>query len=271
MKLIVTADDFGYSRNVNKAIIKCFKEGIVTSTSLIVNTKYFDESVKLLRQNKELDLGVHINLTEFKPLTKPKKLASKNGYFIGKKIWFNGYYKHADKKEINAEINAQILKAISSGLRITHINSHNHIHMLPNIFDITINLSKNYGIKHFRLPYEAALSEEQIEIYPEIRAKNALAKLQAKSKLAKNGLKATDAFYGGLCMKNMNYGKLAMILNSIKYGTSELMVHPAFADKNGDRFHRLKQRETEIKLLTNKKIKQLIEKQNIKLTNFSQI
>ena len=64
-KLIVTADDFGYSRNVNKAIIRCFRNGIVTSTSLLANTKYFDESVKLLKLNKNLDVGMHINLTEF--------------------------------------------------------------------------------------------------------------------------------------------------------------------------------------------------------------
>ncbi len=86
-QLIITADDFGYSKYTNKAIIECFKKGIVTSTSLIVNTKYFRESIKLLKRNKNLDVSLHINLTEFKPLTKSKILVDKNGNFIDKNKW----------------------------------------------------------------------------------------------------------------------------------------------------------------------------------------
>ena len=173
-ELIVTADDFGYSRNVNRAILKCFKEGIVTSTSLLANTKYFEESVKLLKSNKSLDVGIHINLTEFRPLTKAKTFTYGNGNFIGKAKWFNGYYKNAGKNEIEKEINAQIAVVISSGLKITHLNGHNHIHMLPNIFDIAISLAKKYRIKYFRLPYEAALSKEAIRAYAKARIKNAI-------------------------------------------------------------------------------------------------
>jgi len=270
-QLIVTADDFGYSRQANRAIIKCFREGIVTSTSFLVNTKYFDESARLLKQNKKLDVGIHINLTEFRPLTKARALAGKNGDFIGKKIWFNGYYRHADKNEIESEINEQITKALSSGLNITHLNGHNHIHMLPNIIDIAVRSAKEYGIKYFRLPYEAALNKDEVKLYSTIRAKNAVARLHAKNKINKNGLKAAGAFYGSLCMKNMDYSKLAVIFNSIKNGTSELMVHPAYIDKEGDIFHQSMQREKEIELLTSNKTKQVIKKNNIKLTNFSKM
>ena len=270
-QLVVTADDFGYSRNVNKAIIRCFKKGIVTSTSLLANTKYFDESVKLLKLNKNLDVGMHINLTEFKPLAKAKSLTGKNGDFIGKKIWFSGYYEKADKNEVKAEINGQIIKALSSGLKITHINGHNHIHMLHNIFDIAVKSAKEYGIKYFRLPYETALNKEKVKLYSKIRTKNAIARLHAKNKINKNGLKAADAFYGGLYMKNMDYGKIAAIFNSIKNGASELMVHPAYIDRRGDVFHQSKQRENEIRLLTDKKMMQSIKKLKINLTNFSQL
>ncbi|MBI3035077.1 ChbG/HpnK family deacetylase [Candidatus Woesearchaeota archaeon] len=271
-RLIVTADDFGYSRNVNKAIIRCFKEGIVTSTSLIVNTTYFQESINLLKQNKNLDVGLHINLTEFKPLTKNKTLAGKNGEFIGKTKWFGGYYKNADKKEVEDEIEAQILKAVSKGLKITHINGHNHIHIFPNVIDIILRLAKKYKIRCIRIPNEKVANKHQ-KLSNELKKRNMLAKFSkmAKTKILKNKLRVTNAFYGILNMNDMNFNKLSMILNSIKNGTSELMTHPAYIDKKGDIFHSSRQRESEIKLMTSDKIMKLIKKRRINLVNFAQI
>ena len=271
-RLIVTADDFGYSKYTNNAIIECFRKGFVTSTSLTVNNKHFNGSIKILKQNKNLDVGIHINLTEFKPLTKSKALIDRNGAFIDKSRWFDGYYKKIDKNEIENEINAQILKAISSRLNITHINGHNHIHIFPNIIDVVVTLAKKYKIKYVRLPNEKIVNETQKQS-SELQKRNIMAKFSksAKDKILKNGLKTTDAYYGILDMNDLDFDRLSMALASIKDGTSELMVHPAYVDKNGDIFHRLKQREKEIKLLTNNKIKQLIKKRGIKLINFSQI
>ena len=271
-QLIVTADDFGYSRNVNKAIIKCFKEGIVTSTSLLANTKYFNESVKLLKQNRNIDVGVHINLTEFRPLMKAKTLADKNGNFIGKREWFRGFYKKTSKKEIENEINAQVKKAVSTGLKITHINGHNHIHIFPNVIDAAIKLAKKYKIKYIRKPDEEFIVKSQ-RLSSEIRKRNTLSKFskQAIGKIIKNGLKTAGAFYGILDMNGMDFDKLSNIVKSLKNGTSELMVHPAYIDGNEDIFHQSRQRENEIKLLADKKIIRAIKKLKINLTNFSQL
>ena len=268
-QLIVTADDFGYSKYTNKAIIECFRKGIVTSTSLIVNTKYFSESIKLLKQNKNLDIGIHVNLTEFKPLTKSKILIDKNGNFVDKNKWFDGYYEHANKSEIEEELEAQILKVISSGLKITHINGHNHIHIFPNIIDAITKLAKKYKIKYVRIPQEISYTK----YLEEIGRKSMIAKFSkiAKTKMLKSKIKTTDAFYGILNMHDMDSNKLSRILKSIENDTNELMVHPAYVDKKGDTFHQSRQRENEIKLLTNSSIKNLIKQQNIKLINFSQM
>ena len=267
-QLIVTADDFGYSRQVNKAIIKCFKDGVVTSISLIANTKYFDESIKLLKQNRKLDVGVHINLTEFRPLTRPKTLIGKDRHFVDKNFWFTGYCENADKDEVEKEIEAQILKVLSSGLKITHINGHNHIHIFPKIVDAVIKLAMKYRINYIRLPYEEKSSTIQ---------KNEMAGIiskflkTAKSKMLKNKLKTTNDFFGILDMHDMDAIKLSKILKSIPNGTSELMVHPAYIDRKGDDFHQSRQRENEIKLLTDKKIMKKIKKLKINLTNFSKL
>lgn len=267
-QLIVTADDFGYSRNVNKAIIKCFKEGVVTSTSLIVNTMYFDESVKLLKQNRNIDVGIHINLTEFKPLTKARILTDKNGNLIHKAKWLNGYYNNADKNETEKEIEAQIIKAIYSGLKITHLNGHNHIHIFPNVIDAVAKLAKKYKINCIRLPLEANSGQQEQNNFTRLMSNFSKA---ARNKINKNKLKTIDAFYGILNMNDMDFVKLSNIVKSLKNGTSELMVHPAYVDKKGDTFHRSRQRENEIKLLADKKIIRTIKKLKINLTNFSQL
>lgn len=270
-QLIVTADDFGYSRQVNKAIIKCFKGGVVTATSFFVNTKYFDESIKLLKQNTNLDLGIHVNLTEFKPLTKAKTLIGKDGNFIVKNKWFNDYHNQANKKEIENEIEAQILKAFSSGLNnISHIDGHNHIHIFPNVVDVVVQLAKKYGIKYIRIPYDIEYTKYIHQKHEKTSIFSKFSRI-AKTKIIKSKIKTTDAFYGMLNLYDMDFDKLSMILKSIKNGTSELMVHPAYVDENGDDFHQSKQREIEIKLLTDNKIKQLIKQNDIRLTNFSKL
>ena len=93
----------------------------------------------------------------------------------------------------------------------------------------------------------------------------------AQIKIIKNRIKATGSFYGILDMNGMDFNKLYDIINSIQDGTAELMVHPAYVDSKGDVFHKSRQRENEIKLLTNDKIKQLIKKRGIQLENFSRI
>jgi predicted glycoside hydrolase/deacetylase ChbG (UPF0249 family) len=265
-KLIVTADDFGYGRNVNKAIIKCFKDGIVTSTSLLANTKHFGESIGLLKKNRGLDVGLHLNLTEFRPLTRSKTL-EKNGNFVKKEEWYNGHFKIADKGEIESEAEAQFKKAISSGLDITHVDGHNHIHVFPKIIDIAAKLARKYNVKWIRLPYEKA----GIRPYKASPKKRLHSREQALSRIHLHGLAAPDNFFGGFFLRAANTKKLIDILNSLGDGVNELMVHPAYLDKSGDYFHKSGQRENEIRLLTSPKIKSFIKENKIMLTSFSKL
>ncbi|MDP3766360.1 MAG: ChbG/HpnK family deacetylase, partial [Nanoarchaeota archaeon] len=202
------------------------------------------------------------------PLTKSKTLIDKNGTFIDKIKWFGGYYKNVNKNDVEDEIEAQILQAISSGLKITHINGHNHIHIFPNVIDVVIKLAKKHRIRCIRVSNDTSYSK----YLKEQGKKSMLTQFSkiAKNKIIKNKLKTADVFYGILNMNDMDFYKLSKIFESIKNGTSELMMHPAYINKNGDSFHQSKQREKEIELLINNQIKNLIKKQHIRLINFSQ-
>ena len=126
--VIATADDFGLNKSVNEAILNCFKNGYVNSTSFITNTLYFDESVRLVHENKIIqNIGVHINLCEGQPLTNyiTKKWLDENGHWAGKKINKKiTLLDNSDKKAFVNEIDAQINKALNAKIPIVHLDSH---------------------------------------------------------------------------------------------------------------------------------------------------
>jgi len=149
--LIANADDFGYNSSVNKAIVYCFEQGYINSTSLMVNTALFDETVQLIRQNSTIhNIGVHINLAEGKPVTNftQDEYLDKNGDWDFNKVnqrvnFFTAEVKSAFSKEIHAQID----RAISNKLPINHIDSHCHLHTLPCFYKLFSEAAKSYNLK----------------------------------------------------------------------------------------------------------------------------
>jgi hypothetical protein len=157
--LIVNADDFGLTKGVNIGVIKSFKEGVVTSASLLSVGKYFDHATELAKENLELDIGIHLCLTEEKPVLEKNDIPSlvdKSGCFLKSRWNFIFYYVFGKIKyaEVEKELDAQIRKISEKGLRITHIDSHGYVHMLPGVLDVAIKLAKRYNIKIIRYPSE---------------------------------------------------------------------------------------------------------------------
>ncbi len=136
IQLIINADDFGLCASVNKAIINCFKAGNLTSTTLMVNMPGTSEAVNLAKENPGLGIGLHFCLTEGKPLSTAKTIIDENGNFLSRER----FIKMAATNKINfsdvkMEFDAQLSKAKSFGIPITHIDSHQHVHMLPKVFN----------------------------------------------------------------------------------------------------------------------------------------
>jgi len=153
--LVVNADDYGYYHCVSRGILKSARHGIVTATGIFANSPYLGEHVAWLRDYPQLDLGVHLNLTEREPLTvgMRDRLGQWAGRFPAKfalvKAIFSGTVRAEDVK---AEWRAQIERCLDEGLTLTFLNSHEHIHMLPGLFQVTRALADEYGIAHVRCP-----------------------------------------------------------------------------------------------------------------------
>ena len=161
-KVIINADDFGHSKNVNEAIMISHKEGILSSTSLMANMDGFNNAVyEIYPQIKTIDIGFHFNLTEGKSLSKNKLLCDTNGYFN------NGFLsillKSGDKKFLNAveeEFRIQIEKTLNE-VNISHIDSHRHIHAIPAIFQITKKLAEERKLTLFPIAVGSDDNEEK--------------------------------------------------------------------------------------------------------------
>jgi predicted glycoside hydrolase/deacetylase ChbG (UPF0249 family) len=151
--LIVNADDYGYFDCVSRGILEAALHGVVTATGIFANSARFDEHVGWLAEYPELDLGVHLNLTDGQPLTEDlrRRLSRSSGRFPGKyaiaKAVLTG---KVGRDEVTGEWRAQIDRCLDKGLEIRFLNSHEHIHMLPRLFSIVQALAEEYAIPHLR-------------------------------------------------------------------------------------------------------------------------
>ena len=157
--LIVNADDFGLSEKVNEGILDAHRKGIVTSASLMANGAAFEHAIAVCRSAPSLDVGIHLTLTEESPILASQKILSlvdgEGRLHHHAKIFVRKYFSgHISVQEIKNELEAQIRKVMSQGISVSHLDGHQHLHMLPGILQITVALAKKYGIPGIRIPNE---------------------------------------------------------------------------------------------------------------------
>jgi chitin disaccharide deacetylase len=134
-RLIVNADDFGLSRGITDGILRAHSEGIVTSTSLMVNTPASSYALERSRFAPHLGIGVHLNICEGRPILSPEEvpsLVTADGKFHNPQALIGKLYRcQLSFGELESEFRAQIQWAKSRGLTPTHVDSHHHMHMYP--------------------------------------------------------------------------------------------------------------------------------------------
>lgn len=233
-QLIINADDFGLHPLINKGIIEGYTKGMITSTSLMPSSPYFDEAVKLAKANPGLGIGIHLTLvggvapvlkSGVDSLLDSRKVFAED-YTVFAKKWYTGSIK---KIELERELRAQIEKVLASGIKPTHIDSHQHMHVLPGIAGIVVRLCCEYGIAKVRMPAEnifwsggfnAGLGRKI--------GRNGLSFCAglAKLKARQAGLVYPQHFFGMLAGGNLNAQLVKNILLNLPDGTSEIMTHP---------------------------------------------
>lgn len=234
-QLIINADDFGIHPAVNEAVRKAATEGILTSTSLMAGGDAFDEAVEMARSMLSLGIGIHLTLVGgIKPVLPPSEVPSLT--------WDNGVFCHDYGKlivrdlegkislsEVYAEWDAQIQKIMNTGLPITHMDGHQHMHMWPHFYPIARDLAKKYHISCMRVPDEDVLFGMKDGHIIRWAAKNGLSLLSRMHRpdLKKNHIRTNDHFFGMLYGGHLSPERFAKFILQTKPGITEIMCHPS--------------------------------------------
>jgi len=271
--LIVTADELGLSAKRNQGIVDAHCKGIVTSASMLAYGPAFREAVKIAKALPKLDIGLHLNLSEGEPLVLGHKtIVGPDGNFWGRqKARSLARDAKFDLREIEREVEAQIETLKSAGVRITHLNSVDHMHIRGNLAQPLSMVAKKHGIRCFRCPADKVrppslkLDPDRVTAVQEYHqsAVNAIGVYAAQR------MRSTENFGGAALSGFITPDLLVETIKSLPVGLTELMVHPGM--KAAEKGFEGPDREREVQALTDPRLKPLLKELGIGLTHFGKL
>lgn len=234
----------------------------------------FADAVRIARENPGLGVGIHVSLVGeqcIAPAEKLRGFAAGDGslpcsYGMFIKAFLLRRFSIA---EARTEIEAQVTKVLATGITPTHIDSHQHLHMLPGIFEVVLAVAQSIGINTIRIPLDINTQSASAARRLQIHILSLFCKHKAKM-LAKAGMRFANHFYGLGDSGNMNEAKLLTALNRLKPGVNEIMMHPGFGDsETAARYGWGYLWDDECAALIAPKVRERIEECGVRLTNFA--
>jgi chitin disaccharide deacetylase len=284
--LIVNADDLGWTDGVNRGIAEAHRNGIVTSASLLANGAAFASGVELARSTPGLGVGVHLNLSDGAPVATTELVTSlldDSGAFAGgpESLLLRMARRDLSLREVEDEWTAQIEKVRDAGIQPTHLDGHKHVHMLPGLLEIALRLAKRYSIGAIRVAHEASSLRSALSTRGDVHTATVLKqgvqarglKLlahDAREQAQHAGVSTADYFCGIAQTGVLTKEGVASLLRNLPDGTTELMCHPGYADQDlQNTTTRLQaSRQTELEILTDVEIRNLVASQGIRLIDY---
>ncbi len=232
--LIVTADDFGLSRQVNEAVEASHRDGILTAASLMVGAPAADEAVRLARALPTLRVGLHLALVDAKPVLPPEHvpdLIGPDGWFRRDTALFGAeiFFRPRLKRQVEREIEAQFQAYAATGLGLDHVDAHQHFHLHPTIAGLMIRIGRRFGMRAVRIPAEPtaiirAIDAEAPRAIPAVVAPwTAL----LGQRLRRAGCFVPDQVFGLAWTGAMTTERIANLIDRLPGGVTEIYTHPA--------------------------------------------
>lgn len=268
-RLIMNADDFGLSRSVTTGILEAAEAGAVTSASMIVNLDDFEETAARARNFGRLPLGLHLNFTMGRPLTRAPSLTSKGGDFHGLvTLVKRASLGMVDSADVARECAAQLDRITEAGIAVTHMDSHRHIHVHPGLFAPVMEVATSRGVRSVRAPLEPISTN--LGDWRATMKKVALSLSSRLSGAIRTG-HGPDHFYGISLQGGRSFAsRLFGLIPELPSGTSEIMTHPGRVDhslRSHDSYNW--QREEELVVLLSHQFRELLDRHGIQLTGFA--
>jgi predicted glycoside hydrolase/deacetylase ChbG (UPF0249 family) len=244
-RLILNADDFGLTRGINRAIAELHFAGALTSATLMANGPAFDDAVSIANANPTLGIGCHIVLIDGKPIsppgTIPSLICSDGKNFRSSLIDFHlavlrGKVSEAD---ILREASAQIKRLQNAGINVTHVDTHKHTHILPQVARPLLIAAEHAGVRAIRNPFEQPWSLRIGRSAPMRRLQVALMsrlrpRFLALQLIASVAILTTDGTIGISATGRLDAHTLKATLAALPDGLWELVCHPGYSDPDLD-------------------------------------
>ena len=276
--LVVNADDFGASREINAAVVRAHREGILTSASLMVAEAHRDEAARLARENPGLDVGLHavvcrghsiLPAEELAPIVDASRSFPKNPPLTGLRWYFN----QQARAKLATELRAQVEKHLELIGYLNHIDGHLNFHVHPAIADILVELAVEYKVPCIRLPRERVLTTLRLRRDHAARKAVEAVIFRTLSRrtdrlMRERGLASTNALFGLHQSGHLSEEYVIGIINRLREGTTELYFHPAMDIGETPPSPAA---QSEVEILTSPRVRAALESRQIKLTNFAQL
>jgi hopanoid biosynthesis associated protein HpnK len=281
-RAIFTGDDFGLAVPVNEAIADAHSRGVLTCASLMVSAEASRDAVDRARSLPSLHVGLHLVLVEGRPLLPRDQvpdLTSARGELSERLVLsgFRFFFVPGIRSQLEAEIRAQFEAFEATGLRLDHVNTHNHMHLHPTVLDCLLKIGREFGLRAIRLPHEPPLqsfraagkslvrrSASHFFLYPLIA--------RMKRRLREEKLHANDFCFG---MRDSGAMTLDLVLSLLKHmpeGVCELHFHPATRRCAAlDRTMREYRHEEEYRALIDPRLREAIRSAGVHLSSFADL
>lgn len=283
-RLIVNADDFGFTSGVNRAIFEAHTRGIVTSSTLMANGPAFSEAAELAKRTPRLSVGCHVVLIDGEPVLNSTQLPSLTTrtparFRDGLKAFAaRAITGRIDADEIAAEATAQIRKVQSAGIAVSHFDTHKHTHLFPKILRPLLRAAADCGVRALRNPFGPRLPLRSSQLlarpnlwtrYAEVRVLRSFAGA-FRDAVDRDGFVTPDGTLGIEVTGALDETLFHAIARSIPDGTWEFVCHPGYNDADLQRAQtRLREsRETELAVLTLPSARDLLSHEGIELISY---
>jgi predicted glycoside hydrolase/deacetylase ChbG (UPF0249 family) len=259
-RLIVNADDFGFTRDVNEGIVHACREGILTATTLMATGAAFEHAVELARQNPGLDVGVHLVLVGSQGYP-PTVARLMQAIALG-------------RIRIYDELAGQVRKVLDAGLGPTHLDTHKHTHLLPPVLDAVARLADEFKIPWIRRPLDFPRHATGVPWQTRLANRSfGFIRRRFHRVLTSRGCSTTDYFAGFQMTGRYDARELAALIRSLPEGVTEFMCHPGFCTEELRKARtRLKEsRRRELDALTSAEVRAALEESNVQLARYRDI
>jgi predicted glycoside hydrolase/deacetylase ChbG (UPF0249 family) len=240
-KLVVNADDFGFTRDVNQGIVQAHREGILTAATLMATGAAFEDAVRLARENPSLDVGCHLVLVGAPGF--PATVAQLVRAVALRRI------------RIYEELAAQVRRVVESGIRPTHLDTHKHTHLLPQVLEAVARISEEFQIPWVRRPFTGILRGRFERV------------------LARHGCRSTDFFSGFRMTGRFDASALVSLIRALPEGSTEFMCHPGICGEElrSARTRLKESRERELRALTSPEVRTALHEAGVRLVSYREL